>query len=68
MAAPRPAVIHVRKAHMRAIERVLKLVDAYLEVQPQETLTSGAGGLMTWGELRQHVQGAKELARKALES
>ena len=44
-----------------AIRRVLKLVDGYLSTQDQDLLLAWRDGLMTWGEIRQHVQAAIRL-------
>jgi hypothetical protein len=40
------------------VQAVLKLADGYLAKQPADTLISDGNGVMTWGELRQHVHGA----------
>lgn len=49
---------------MRAMRRVLRLVDGYLAKQDPNELTTDGRGLMTWGEIRQHVQAAAELKAK----
>ena len=41
---------------LRAIKRVLKLVDGYISTQNQDLLLAWDGGIMTWGELREHIQ------------
>lgn len=46
-----------------AVRRVLKLVDGYLSTQPKDTLLAWRGGVMTWGELRQHLKAAEKLMR-----
>ena len=46
---------------VRAVKRVLKLVDGYLSNQKQNELISFNGGVMTWYDLRQHVQAARKL-------
>jgi hypothetical protein len=45
----------------RAMRRVLRMVDGFLSKQPQDTLTTDGVGLMTWGEIRLHVQSAADL-------
>lgn len=45
----------------QAVRRVLKLVDGYLSTQDQNLLLAWDGGMMTWGEIRQHVQMAIKL-------
>lgn len=44
-----------------AVRRVLRMVDGYLARQPQDTLLTDGRGLMTWGEIRLHVRGARKL-------
>ena len=48
----------------KAVRRVLRLVDGYLSTRDQDELVAWNGGMMTWGELRQHVNGALMLMRK----
>jgi hypothetical protein len=45
-------------------KRVLRLVDAYLRKEKQDLLVTDGRGLMTWGEIRQHVKGAIALKVK----
>lgn len=49
----------------RGVRRVLRLVDGYLSTLDQDTLTAWGGGMMTWGELRQHVKAAAKVMRAA---
>lgn len=46
---------------LEAVKRVLKLVDGFLAKLPQDTLTTDGEGLLTWGELRLHVQAASRI-------
>lgn len=50
-----------KKEQLEGIARVLDLVDGYMGTQPQQTLLAFDGGLMTWAELREHVQYARKL-------
>ena len=43
---------------LRAIRRVLELVDGYISTQNPNLLLSWGGGVMTWGELRWHIRTA----------
>jgi hypothetical protein len=43
--------------------RVLRLVDKYLAEQDKDELVGADGGLMTWGELRQHIEVATKYLR-----
>jgi hypothetical protein len=45
----------------KAVKRVLRLVEGYLATLPQDTLAAYDGGMMTWGELRKHVEAALKL-------
>ena len=36
--------------------RTLKMIDDYLAKQNQHELTTDGNGLMTWGEMRQHIE------------
>ena len=51
------------RRQLHQIRSVLELVDGYLSTQPQDLLLAWAGGMMTWAELRQHVQEAMKLIR-----
>lgn len=46
------------KQDLDGIKRVLKLVDGYLSTQDQELVLAWDGGVMTYGELRKHLQAA----------
>lgn len=48
------------RKQLRAIRRVLKLLDGYLSTMP-DALHAWNGGAMTISELRQHVQAAAAL-------
>ena len=50
-----------RNNERAAIKRVLKLVDGFLSTLPEDTLAAWDGGVMTWAELRRHVQAASKL-------
>lgn len=50
--------------HREAIGRVLRLVDGYLSTLPQDALAAWRGGMMTWGELRQHVKAAIKVTKQ----
>lgn len=50
-----------QQKELEAIGRVLELVDGYLSTLPQKALTAWDGGMMTWEELRMHVQAARKL-------
>lgn len=41
---------------LRIQRRVLRLADGYLAKQKQELLVTDGSGLMTWGDIRQHIQ------------
>lgn len=41
-----------------AIRRVLRMTDRFLARQKQDLLATDGKGLMTWGEVRQHVRAA----------
>ena len=45
----------------KAVKRVLRLVDGYLSTQQSGMLLSYNGRIMTWGELRLHVQAAMKV-------
>lgn len=47
--------------HAEAVRRVLRLVDGYLSNDEQDTLRAFDGGVMTYGELRQHIKAALNL-------
>jgi hypothetical protein len=57
---------HKRRLHgvvqhreeLKGIKRVLTLVDGYLSKQPQDLLLGWDGGIMTYGELRKHLNAA----------
>lgn len=51
----------MKKAEKDAVRRVLILVNGYMSTLPQDTLTAWDGGMMTWGELRQHVKAAMKI-------
>lgn len=54
---------------LRAIRRVLVLLDGYMSTEQQDTLLAWDGGWMTWRELRQHAKAAiKLLPRDVLKS
>lgn len=46
---------------LRALRRVLRLLDGYISTQDQDLLLAYAGGLMTWRELRRHIRSALKL-------
>lgn len=50
-------VVQHRK-ELNGIKRVLALVDGYLSTQPQELALAWDGGIMTYGELRNHLHAA----------
>lgn len=52
---------------IRTYKRVLRLVHQYMRRNlDDETLVAAGGGMMTWGELRQHIQESLKLRlRKA---
>lgn len=43
---------------LKGIKRVLILVDGYLSTQPPELALAWDGGVMTYGELREHLKAA----------
>lgn len=43
---------------LKGIKRVLKLVDGYLSTQDQYLALAWDGGVMTYGELRKHLNSA----------
>jgi hypothetical protein len=51
----------IKPRNAAAIKRVLALVDGYLSILPQHTLVAWDGGVMTWAELREHVQAALKI-------
>jgi hypothetical protein len=44
-----------------AYRRVLRLVNGYLGKQKQDLLLTDGKGLMTWGEIRAHINAALEM-------
>ncbi len=51
---------------VRTYKRVLRLVNRYMRRNLDDgTLVAVDGGLMTWGELRQHIQESLKLRIKA---
>jgi hypothetical protein len=47
---------------IRTYKRVLRLVHQYMRRNLDDgTLVAAGGGLMTWGELRQHIQESLKL-------
>lgn len=40
----------------RAVRRVLVMVNNFVKQQDADTLTTDGKGLMTWGELREHIE------------
>lgn len=44
-----------------AIRRVFALADGYASTEPQHILMAWDGGVMTWAEVRQHIQAALSL-------
>lgn len=53
-----------QKAVIRVLRRVLRLLDMYLAMMPQDTLHAAGGGVMTIRELRQHIKFALLLRAK----
>lgn len=49
---------------LRAIRRVLVLLDGYMSTENQDALLAWDGGMMTWRELRQHAKAAIKLLPK----
>lgn len=46
---------------LKAIRRVMELVDGYISTQNPNLLLAWDGGVMTWGELRWHILSALDL-------
>ncbi len=46
--------------HIAAVKRVLRLVDGYASTD-EDRLLAYKGGVMTWKELRRHIQAAIKL-------
>lgn len=46
------------REELKGIKRVLALVDGYLSTQPQDLALAWDGGVMTYGELREHLNAA----------
>lgn len=46
------------REELEGIKRVLTLVDGYLSTQPQDLALAWDGGIMTYGELRHHLNAA----------
>jgi hypothetical protein len=44
-----------RKQAIAAYRRVLKMVNGFLKVQKQDLLVTDGRGLMTWKEIRYHI-------------
>lgn len=55
----------MNKVKRLAVRRVLRLVDGYLSTRDQSELIAYDGGMMTWGELRQHVKAALNIVPPA---
>lgn len=53
----------IKPTNAAAIKRVLALVDGYLSVLPKDALVAWDGGMLTWDDLRHHVQEASKLIR-----
>lgn len=62
MPTPKPMTVE----EMSAIGRVLDLVDGYLSVEDQDALRGWDGGMMTYQELREHIELAHRVIRRAL--
>jgi hypothetical protein len=58
------STVEQRQEAIRAIVRVLELLDGYLSTENPHALLSWRGGMMTRAELRAHASGARELAVK----
>jgi hypothetical protein len=54
------------KEAVAAYRRVLRLVNGYLKKERQSLLVTDGRGLMTWGEIRHHVQAALSLQHPIL--
>jgi hypothetical protein len=54
-------VAHSSREAILAYRRVLRLVNGYLGKQKQDLLLTDGKGLMTWGEIRAHVNAALEM-------
>lgn len=46
------------RAELKGVRRVLALVGGYLSTQPQDLALAWDGGIMTYGELREHINAA----------
>jgi hypothetical protein len=65
---PTHATIQAQRRHARtvkalneerlAVRRVLEMTNRYLKRQNQDLLVTEGRGLMTWGEIREHIKAA----------
>ena len=53
---------------IQSYRRVLKLVNGYLKAERQGLLATDGRGLMTWGEVRHHVQCALSMRVNELDA
>ncbi len=61
MSAPKTKAVTKREA-IRVYRRVLKLVDLYMKRNLSDTvLVCGGNGMMTWGEVRNHIRQSLKL-------
>ena len=55
----------MNKVERQAIKRVLSMTTNFIAAQPQETLIASVdGGLMTWGEIQEHLRAALTLMER----
>ena len=54
----RPKRLSMPASHVAAVRRVLKLADGYASTERQHVLMAFEGGVMTWAEIREHIQAA----------
>jgi hypothetical protein len=57
----------IKPRNAAAIRRVLALVDGYLSTQNPDALLAWDGGMLTWDDLRHHVQAALKLTDSAVD-
>lgn len=55
----------IKPRNAAAIKRVLALVDGYLSTLPRDRVVAWDGGMLTWDDLRHHVQAALKLTGSA---
>lgn len=60
-------IFNADRRHIAVLRRVLRLVDGYLARQDQDVLLTDGRGLMTWGEIRNHIEAARSIKAKARE-